>query len=222
MLGAMRPCARTVRHTVGAPLRAIRKLEVTYSAKRCDYHPHLHLLVDGERAALALRDAWLSRFPAAVVAAQDVRSGTAGALPELFKYLSKLLVKIDGRYTAPPPRALDTLFKAVKGLRTVQPMGCRAARVVITDDDGALTLDASTPAISRRDELIEWEWVTAFSDWADFTTGELLAGYTPTEKTVQLLSNIRADAAAPKGGGLLSPGPEPPKPGGSFLFSCTG
>jgi len=38
---------RAIRRTDGMPFRAVRKLEVTFSKRRSDYHPHLHLVVGG-------------------------------------------------------------------------------------------------------------------------------------------------------------------------------
>lgn len=195
MLATMPRLARAIRRTDGLELRAIRKLEVTWSHARRDYHPHLHLIVEGRAVADALVRRWLAENPDATHKAQDVRPCTGpGAMKELFKYFTKLLAKgMDGERTAPPPRVLDTMFKAVRGLRTFQPMGFVAPKVVQADDD-AMTLDATTASPDAKRERVEWEWSGALADWVDYSTGELLSGYEPPATMRALVDRIRADA----------------------------
>jgi hypothetical protein len=195
MLATMPRLARAIRRTDGLELRAVRKLETTWNPRTRTFHPHLHLIVDGRATADALVRRWLLAFPDANRAAQDVRGcdGT-GAMRELFKYFTKLLVKgMDGKRTCPPPHVLDTMFKAVRGLRTFQPMGFVQAKAV--DDDETITLDESTasPDASRT---TEWEWSGALTDWVDFQTGEVLAGYEPPATMRELVSRIRTDAGS--------------------------
>jgi hypothetical protein len=197
MLDAMRPIARAVRHTDGLELRAVRKLETTYNPRRRDFHPHLHLVVSNGPAADALVRRWLAAFPTADAKAQDVRRCEGpGAMKELFKYFTKLVVKgLDGERTAPHPMVLDTMLKAVKGLRTFQPMWL-ASRVTVDADDETLELDTGTispiPPDSRG--LIRWKWIG--DDWLDYGSGELLSGFTPSDKLRELVNRITADARA--------------------------
>ncbi len=200
MLETMRPIARAIRHTDGLELKAVRKLETTYSVGRGDYHPHLHLIVNSEEAAHALKRRWMKAFPAADAKAQDVR-GCAGpkAMRELFKYFTKLVIRgLDGERTAPPPLALDTMFKAVKGLRTFQPMGFKS-RVTLDANDEAIELDAGTVSPIKPDSrgLIRWQWIG--EDWIDYGSGELLSGFTPTVSMRELVKRITADARAAPG-----------------------
>lgn len=197
MLETMRPIARAIRHTDGLELKAVRKLETTYSVGRGDYHPHLHLIVNSEEAAHALKRRWMKAFPAADAKAQDVR-GCAGpkAMRELFKYFTKLVIRgLDGERTAPPPLALDTMFKAVKGLRTFQPMGFKS-RVTLDANDEAIELDAGTVSPIAPDSRgrIRWQWIG--EDWIDYGSGELLSGFTPTVSMRELVKRITADARA--------------------------
>jgi hypothetical protein len=201
MLDAMRPMARAIRHTDGLELRAVRKLETTYSIRRRDYHPHLHLIVNSGEAAHALMRRWMKAFPDADAKAQDVRrcEGRKGAI-ELFKYFTKLIVRgLDGERTAPHPVVLNTMLKAVRGRRTFQPMGFKS-RVKVSADDEAIELDAGTvspiPPDSRG--LIRWKWIG--DDWMDYGSGELLSGFTPSDSIRELVQRITADArAAPPG-----------------------
>jgi hypothetical protein len=204
MLAAMRPIARAIRHTDGLELRAVRKLETTYNPRRRDFHPHLHLIVNSREAADALVRRWLKAFPSADARAQDVRrcEGREGAV-ELFKYFTKLIVKgLDGERTAPHPAVLHTIFMAVRGLRTFQPMGF-VSRVTLDASDETLELDAGTvspiPPDSRG--LIRWQWIG--EDWMDYGSGELLSGFTPTDSMRELVKRITADArAAPRTPGI--------------------
>ncbi len=197
MLATMPRLARAIRRTDGLELRAVRKLETTYSPRRRDYHPHLHLIVSNGPAADALVRRWLVAFPAADIKAQDVRRCEGlGAMKELFKYFTKLVVKgLDGERTAPAPLVLDTMFKAVKGLRTFQPMGF-VCRTKISPDDEALELDAGTisPIAPDSRGVILWRWIG--EDWLDYGSGELLSGFTPTPAMCELVNRITADARA--------------------------
>lgn len=200
VVATLRQVGQNVRRGDGVAFRAVRKLEVTYNYRRNDFHPHHHLLVDSRAAADALVKRWLEANPDANPNAQDVRPCTSPI--ELFKYVTKLVVKgLDSERTAPPPWALDNIFKALKGLRTVQPMGFKCAGAAAADDvvdgDGELVLDASTPAPLERTEPATWQWVSALYDWIDMSTGEVLADYSPDLNWLRLLARIRRDGAEP-------------------------
>jgi hypothetical protein len=196
MLATIPRLARAIRRTDGLELRAVRKLETTWNPRRRDFHPHVHLIVSSRAAADALVRRWLATFPDADAQAQDVRPCHGpGAMKELFKYFTKLVVKgLDGERTAPPPRVLDTMFKAVRGLRTFQPMGFVTPKLDV--DDEAMTLDATTESPEPHRERVSWEWTGALGDWMDYSTGALLSGYEPPETMRALVERIRRDAAA--------------------------
>jgi hypothetical protein len=200
MLDTMRPIARAIRHTDGLELRAVRKLETTYSPRRRDYHPHLHLIVNSKAVADALVRRWMKANPTADAKAQDVRrcEGRKGAV-ELFKYFTKLIVRgLDGERTAPHPTKLNTILKAVRGRRTFQPMGF-VSRVKVDATDETLELDAGTVSPIKPDSrgLIRWQWIG--DDWMDYGSGELLSGFTPTDSMRELVKRITADARAAPG-----------------------
>lgn len=202
LLKALTAVKRGVRRTDGLTFKAVRKLEVTFNVHRWDYHPHLHLVVDGSAAAHALVRRWLEMNPDASPKAQDVRPATNPA--ELFKYVTKLCTKIEGKQTTPPPAVLDTIFKALRGLRAIQAMGFKvsADAEAMTDADGTLELDASTPAPAVATERTEWEWLGgAVQDWVNLSTGEVLADHTPTPAHLRLLANVRDSAGYPNDGG---------------------
>ena len=196
LLKALTAVKRALKRTDGIAFRAVRKLEITLNLHRWTFHPHLHLLVDGAVASHALVGRWLELNPDASPKAQDVRPATNPA--ELFKYVTKLCTKVEGIQTAPPPAALDTMFKALRGLRTIQAMGFKVSSTPenVLDADGALELDASTPAPAAAPDLTEWHWLAgAVQDWVNLETGEVLADHTPTRAHLELLANVRAVAA---------------------------
>jgi thiol-disulfide isomerase/thioredoxin len=179
--------AKNVRRTDGIALRAVRKIEVTYNQQTKSYHPHFHILVDSKAAAEALYARWLAVNPTASPKAQDCRPATGWA--ECLKYCTKLLVKgLDGKTTTPPAHALDAIFKALKGLRTVQPMGFKVPALAVVADDEALQLDASTPAPDFSSDKVEW--VPWLYDWVDKATGEVIADYSPSLEWAETLSRI--------------------------------
>jgi hypothetical protein len=111
---------------------------------------------------------------------------------ELFKYVTKLLVKgLDGKQTAPPAYALDTIFKALKGLRTIQPMGFKLSAAVVVAADETLQLDAATLSPISRPEPVKVEWVSWLTDWVDKSTGEVVSDYSPKLAHLELLARIR-------------------------------
>jgi hypothetical protein len=191
LLKAVRLLADNVRRTDKLCWKAVRKLEVTFNPRLRNYHPHLHLLVAGRTQAEAVVRRWLAMFPAANPAAQKVvPCAGPNAMAELFKYLTKQTVKDeDGKLTAPPARVLDTIYKAVRKLRTIQPMGFAVAAQAdaVQDEDATIELDASTPAPAARTELVRWEWITSLTDWIDLTTD-------PTPEEASILRRIREDA----------------------------
>lgn len=194
LIKAVRRIANDVRRTDRLTWRAVRKVEVTYNPERRDYHPHLHLIVRGEAQARTLLKRWRDRFPEANGAAQDVRKADPEkSMLELFKYLTKQTIVVDGAVTAPPARALDVIYRAVRKLRTVQPMGftVKGAPDEVTDDDATLELDASTPADGRH---VVWTWAASLTDWVDMTTGECLTAWEPDAATRETIANITRDA----------------------------
>lgn len=179
--------AKNIRRTDGIAFRAVRKLEVTHNRDSNTYHPHLHLLVDSKAAGEAMVWRWLAANPTASPDAQDCRP--ADSPMEVLKYVTKLLVKgLDGKQTTPPAHALDTIFKALKGLRTVQPMGFKVPALAVVAEDEAFVLDASTPAPVFSSDKVEW--VPWLYDWVDKDTGEVIADYSPSLAFREILARI--------------------------------
>jgi hypothetical protein len=184
MLRGLVAIARSIRRTDRLSLRALRKLECTYNAERDDYHPHFHIAVEGQQAANVIVSRWLKLHPEASSAAQDIRPCSGSALKELFKYFTKLIAKRPDS-TAPrevaPAAALDVIFSAMRRRRVFQAMGFVVTASAGQDEDAAVGTVGTTLAPSRRGDSVVWDWVQELHDWIDLETGELLAGYEPTE-----------------------------------------
>lgn len=159
----------------GRIFRGVRKIEVKAS-KQWGYHPHFHALIEGKEAAEWLVAEWLQRLPKYTTKkAQHIRevedeNDLTAALVEVFKYATKTTCAedTDNRMCC-TPQELDTIFRAVKGRRLVQPFGGIRG---VTDEEA---FDI-TPQIVEAARGI-WIWNT--SDWWHVQTGEALTGYQP-------------------------------------------
>lgn len=162
-------------------LVGIRKLECTYNAKTDTYHPHFHFLIQGKQAAETLKSEWLKKVSTATDKAQDVRQATEGAETELFKYFSKIVTKTEkGFKTFIEP--LDVIFQAMQGKRVFQPIGLK--KDVKEDIEDII----SEEIVDIEDTIKKWKWYK--NDWIDFSTGEVLTGYIPSESMIKLIDNM--------------------------------
>jgi hypothetical protein len=188
MLAAFTAAKRAIKRTDGLEFVGLRKLECTYNAEHDEYHPHFHVHVKGEAAARALVKRWQEQFPNETdQRAQDIKAVDGGeeSLRELFKYFTKLVAK--RRFM--PAKALDVIFRAMRGRRVYQPVGFTVA--TDDDDEGELAPDKGTPATSRPGEDVRWEWSQEASDWVDTDTGECLTGYEPAQKFRELVESVK-------------------------------
>lgn len=163
------------------PFNGIRKLECTYNADNDTYHPHLHLILDDEHAALMFVNGWLERYPDAVRKAQHVtRIENTDGLKEVFKYSTKLITDIKHKKEkAIIPTALDTIFNALTRMRTIQPFG----NVRRIDDE--LNEAETTTYECLQDEWNIYEWID--DNWYSFF-GEPLTEFKPSPTLKSLFS----------------------------------
>ena len=111
---------RQLRERQKLKLQGLRKLEVTYNNRVNSYHPHFHLIVDNLQNATAIVEEWLYRNPLASPDAQHIRKANEGAYLELFKYVTKEVVK-----PQTPAVAKDLIFQSLVGKRIYQPFGIK-------------------------------------------------------------------------------------------------
>jgi hypothetical protein len=192
---------RWMREKQGVRFQALRKLECTYSPRRGDFHPHLHLVVDGgPDVGGQMVERWLSQHRStAVASAQDVRPLDQRGLTEVFKYFSKLtcpVVNATGHSRRVVPVApLDVIFRSMRGRRVFQPMGLAAATkedAPILDEEEELGVLSAGEATKRLGEHVLWMWEQEAADWLDHSTGEALTGYLPSEPFQSFVEGIIA------------------------------
>ena len=182
-------------------LKAIRKLECTYNPDRNNYHPHFHFIIESKEQAEQLKAAWIHRNPEALEYLQDIRPATNPI--ELFKYFAKLTSKSskdtriykEGKKSREEwhyPKALDTIFSSIQGLRIIQPMG--GIKMV---SDEIEEIESVENVESENDNAV-WMWKKIANDkekytydWVNIFTGELLTGYEPTEREYNFQKRIR-------------------------------
>jgi hypothetical protein len=195
-----------MRRTDKVKLVALRKYECTYNARRDDFHPHFHIVVETPEMARLLLARWLEAYPEARGIAQNVKPINDDGLRELFKYFTKLVTKTRGkkneagRSRPVNPVALDIIFRSMKGLRVYQPVGFTIAKEKPDADAATLEPSEATTAICRVTERVVWEWSQAVADWIAADTGETLTGYEPGERFAQFVAAIADDQPAPVGG----------------------
>jgi hypothetical protein len=191
-------CKLAIRRTWELEFKALRKLECTYNARRGDYHPHYHVLVQGREAAEMLRMLWLRRWKGATAAAQDVREVDGNGIREIFKYFTKLTTPAVGgkgrRYMS--PAVLDTIFQALRGRRVWQPVGFTLPKELADSIEGEELEVSGTQAFKRKEDDVYWEWDQGLNDWLDRGTGELLSEYEPGERFRAFVASIGQEGGA--------------------------
>lgn len=174
-------------------MKCIRKIECTYNPDTDEYHPHLHIIIENEHTAKEVLQQWIKRYPEqAEFKGQDIRSAFDPI--ELFKYFAKLTSKSkkdDRRYKGAKliqdewhyPEALDLIFRAIEGLRIIQPMG--GIKMVSDEID-----DVEVQEIEGIENDVTI-WMFKRNDWYNPQTGELLTGYSPSENESRYSHRIR-------------------------------
>lgn len=165
----------------------IRKAECTIRPNG-HYHFHFHVLVNSKSAADFMVQRWLKMNPDSDIKAQcveEVDKSNNKSLLEIFKYFTKLIAKLkheDGTEEAfISYTRLNVIFEFMRGQRVFQPFGSLRP---IEEDFEEEELEADLD-IAEAGSL--WKW--AVSDWYNIDTGELLTGYEPAGKLVDLLSH---------------------------------
>lgn len=175
---------RTINRNYNINFTGIRKLESTYNVIWDTYHPHLHFIVDGNMAAYKLLHEWLKRYSSANPDAQDIQPivGENG-YKELFKYTTKIVT-----YSKPDQKhyiyasALDTIFQAMKGMRTFQTFG--NIKKVSEDIDN---IQSDTyPTIPFYESVV---WAYEGNDWRNMLDGSKLTNYKPSKGMIELTTH---------------------------------
>lgn len=176
---------------------SLRKIECTYNEVANTYHPHFHIIFDDFQAADLFLGEWLQRMPTAQLdkGNQLLPCDNKTAL-ELFKYFTKVVSKTKSTAklgaVATDYRihlaALDTMFVAMRGVRTFQP--CGVIKAVSEEIETEQTLE------SGRDEVNFWKWLN--HDWVNLDTERALSGYVPAAGIQDISNHIVYPAGVKK------------------------
>jgi hypothetical protein len=172
----------------GVKLKGIRKLECTHNPRTGQFNPHYHFLIEGREQAQALVQEWLKEYPNASPKAQYVEPANENSMMELMKYFTKILPtkasRVDGKLEI-NPKALDTMFQAMQGLRVFQPLGIKKQISEEVEDLEKKEYDV----IEREYAILIWEQDCA--DWLDLLSFEPLTGYEPEPITMKFIGFIQ-------------------------------
>lgn len=158
--------------------KGIRKLEVTYNSDSDWYHPHFHVIIDGNEKAVELVREWLERFPSATAKAQDIREVDQASMNELFKYATKPFTKsTKARTLEVYDYALENIAVAMKGKRSLQPFGGLKR---VSEDVDETTLNGQIYPELPETPFTVWTYDEQSSVHVS-KHGEILVDYTPPD-----------------------------------------
>jgi plasmid rolling circle replication initiator protein Rep len=158
----------------GFNINGIRKIEVTYNKKTDEYHPHFHIILDGDEVGEALIEEWLKRFPTADLRGQKNNKADIDSLIELCKYSTKLFEKQTVKQGEKiiiqvNVKALDVIYQALRKRRIMQSMGwVKRVSDDVEEIDSQIYEDIP-------ENINVWTWEQEVSDWIN-ADGELLTG----------------------------------------------
>ena len=160
-------------------LHGLRKLEVTYNGETNEFHPHFHMILDGENVASFILEQWLKRNrSSAHRQGQEIKAIEAGNNEEtriLFGYITKLVTVIEENRVPVPSEALDVIVSGIFNGRTLQPYGNLIQAGRNTEIVNGIDREAyESPNASTIGKRILWEWEQDLATWIDRQTGELL------------------------------------------------
>jgi hypothetical protein len=175
---------------------SLRKIECTYNEVKNTYHPHFHFIFDSQEAAQAFLQEWFARNPTASPDANDLKKADNNSVMELFKYFTKVVSKTTSKAkngTASADyrihlAALDTMFVAMRAVRTFQPCGVIKA---VSEE-----IEPEQAVESGRAEVNFWKWLK--HDWVNVDTEAALTGYVPAPGIQDIENHLVYPAGVPK------------------------
>lgn len=173
----IRDITKNAKKTYNTRIKALKKYECTYNNKTDEYHPHFHLIVNDKTTGELMLSLWLDKYKSADIKGQDLREADNSSLVELCKYFTKVISK----ETDYNPKALDTMFKAVKGKRTFQPIGIKKQVSEEVEEIQQQEIDFKAPA----KEIYVYE--KDVYDWVS-SSGECLSEYIPTANDLRVIN----------------------------------
>jgi hypothetical protein len=156
----------------------IRKIEVEPSIHPGEYHPHLHVILDGNCVAQALIQEWLLYYPTADIRGQNITKCDSGSLTEFFKYTTKPVVKT--KPGGPPEKnhtayQLDIIYRSLDKKRIFQPIGIKKSSVKETCE-GIRAQKIPELKHFNFERCSLWIWNQTAKDWISIA-GDHLSNY---------------------------------------------
>lgn len=176
---------------------SLRKIECTYNEEANTYHPHFHFIFDSFQAADLFLQEWLARNPTALLdKGNQLKKADNNSVMELFKYFTKVVSKTKSKAKNGTNStdyrihlaALDTMFVALRAVRTFQPCGVIKAVSEEVEPEQALE--------SGRAEVNFWKWLK--HDWVNVATEAALTGYVPAPGIQEIEKHLVYPAGVPK------------------------
>lgn len=176
---------------------SLRKIECTYNEEANTYHPHFHFIFDDFQAADLFLQEWLARNPTALLdKGNQLKKADNNSVLELFKYFTKVVSKTKSKakngVASSDYRihlaALDTMFVAMRAVRTFQPCGVIKA---VSEE-----IEPEQAVESGRAEVNFWKWLK--HDWVNIDTERTLTGYVPAPGIQDIQNHVVYPAGVKK------------------------
>lgn len=159
----------------GIVWNGVRKIEVTYNEIEDTYHPHYHIIHEGNIGNIVIEQ-WMKRNKTAGMKGQLSVVADKETLKEIFKYTTKVFVKDvnDKNSMNVYLHAIDTIMVAMKDKRTWQPFG----NIKIASED-VEELKTEEFKILNNEYYTYHEWKG--DTWYDFKNDEPFVDYKPPD-----------------------------------------
>lgn len=166
------------------PLTGVRKLECTYRPITDHYHPHYHIVVKNKSMGEYILSRWIELNDNAEIHGQKLIKANGNTLLELFKYMTKIIASTGKRPNTNDEKlinakALDIVFNALHGRRTIQNFGFKINKNCMEDNGDNVKLIAL--------DVLQWN---KQYDWVNVRTGELFTNYVPSEAFKKMIDSI--------------------------------
>lgn len=160
-------------------LKCLRKIEITYSFRDGWFHPHYHIMIEGnsdvgEYVVSEWRRIMLVNGIHTTEKGNGSITANEGAFSEIFKYVCKMYDTVENSntrkidYVIPyPAQKLDDIFCALQKRKIFQTYNLGKIEVEEFDD-----LEATVFTEEMIDDLIFWNWEQVFRTWINYKTGE--------------------------------------------------
>lgn len=166
------------------------------------YHPHLHVLVSNEKAAMEIKAVWLELNPDANPGAQkcvkvtdkkskdkDGNEKVSKGYLEVFKYFTKLIAKDSSGKRFFDAKHMNNIFEAMNKKRVYFRIGtneawqCGEVNEEETEEEAALFVD------DYESKTFRWVDAESFFGYYDIDTGEALTEMKPPQHLMDVLNH---------------------------------